>query len=248
MKSKSLIILQRVASSLMNNNGQWLDEPIGIVKEAKTNDEGIKRLKNIIEIIINSPDISKYTKRFITTPNSSIRQVVDLIDSEERDRHTDISNDNEMYGYSYVVKILSNDCKLIMDILGYSAILDCINNNLSNCADLDARIVEFVSKHGDGCKERKNLILYIDDTKRERNEYSGSPEFFKILEKLRPYLITEKNKTEKEMTDNQEFVRYFNYLLSLAPFIDNDTVRRDRDILIKFLKGGDISLDVANIK
>ena len=248
MKSKSWIILQRVASSLMNNNGQWLDEPIGIVKEAKTNDKGIKRLKNIIEIILNSPDISKYTKRFITTPNSSIKQVLDLIDSEERNRRTNTSNDTEMHGYSYVVKILSNDCKLIMDTLNYSVILDCINNNLTNYIDIDTRIAEFVSKHGASCNERNNLILYIDDTKRERNKYCGSPEFFKILERLRPYLITEKNKTEQEMTDNREFIGYFNYLLSLAPFIDSDTVRRDRDILIKFLKGGDISLDVANIK
>lgn len=241
MNSKSLIIIQRIAGSMIGSQGQFLDEPVGVVRDAGTNKEGIKRLKYIIEIILNSQDISKYTKKFIVTPNASIKEVFSLVNNEERGNHTKIDNVKETYGYSHVVKILAKDCKLIMDTLGYNVILDCMENKLIDYVDIDNRIIEFISKYGASCNERNNLLLDVGSNIREKTKYCGNPEFFKILEKLRPYLISEKKKTEKEVVSNQEFIGYFNYLLSLAPILGDSVARKDRELLLKFLNGEDIS-------
>lgn len=246
MKNKSLVILQRVASSLMDADGKWLKKPVGIVASARTNREGIKRLKNILEIILNSPSVSKYTKKFIVTPNSSIKQVSNTITLEEKEAKSSAGDNTRIYGYTYIVKQVSNDCKLIFDAFGYDNIINCINNSLVSYAEIDARIAEFIAKYGSSCNERDNLILRMSKSTVEKNRYCGSQEFFNMLERLRPYLVTEKQKAEDEINRDTEFIGYFNYLLCSAPFTDNADVRRDRDRLLKFLRGDDISLGNIN--
>lgn len=246
MKNKSLVILQRVASSLMDADGKWLKSPVGIVASARTNKEGIKRLKNIIEIILNSPSVSKYTKRFIATPNSSIKQVSNIITLEEKEVRENVLDNTRIYGYTYIVKQVSNDCKLIFDAFGYENIINCINNNIVSYVEVDARIVEFIAKYGSSCNERDNLILRLDKSTVEKNKYCGSQEFFNMLERLRPYLVTEKQKAEDEINRDIEFIGYFNYLLCSAPFTDNADVRRDRDRLLRFLRGDDVSISSLN--
>lgn len=246
MKSKSLVILQNINSSLRDNNGKWRDEPVGVIKEAETNKAGIKRLKSIIEILLNS-DISKYTKRFITTPDSNIKQVLDIIHSEERQIAVDSDTNIDSFDYSYVVKLVSKDSKMIMDTLNYNLILNCVYNELSDYVDIDTRILEFVTKHGTSCEERNNLTLNINSTRRERNGYCGNPEFFEVLETLKPYIVSEKKRAESKLNSNVGFIGYFNYLLSLASLTDDSTVKRDRQLLLKFLNGGDISIDIENM-
>ena len=246
MKNKSLIILQRVASSIMDADGKWLKKPVGIVASAGTNREGIKRLKNILEIILNSPSVSKYTKKFIVTPNSSIKHVSNMLILEEREKNSSAGDNTRIYGYPYIVKQVSNDCKLIFDAFGYDNIINCINNSIVSYAEIDARIAEFISKYGSSCNERDNLIVKLSKSTVEKNRYCGSQEFFNMLERLRPYLVAEKKRTEDEINRDTEFVGYFNYLLYSAPFTDNADVRKDRDRLLKFLRGEDINLDSMN--
>ena len=248
MRNRYLNILQMVTTSLMDKHGNWLDNPIGFIEENGTNESSIKRLKNIIKIILESPNISEYTKRFIKSEHTNVKQLIAELDDENRSKVIEPRTEIIGSGYTKVTNSLRKDSELIAKFIDYSDLFDCINNRLNSYAGIDVGIAEFVSKFGTSCNERNNLQLSISTSRKEKNSYCGNPEFFIKLEKLRPYLATIKEEVEKDINNDFEFIGYLNYLLSLAPIVEDNRASADREILIKFLGGGDIHSDILDLK
>lgn len=247
MKNRYLAVLQMVAASLKDKRGNWLKCPIGIIEESHTCELGVKRLKNILEVVLESPSVSDYTKRFLKSQHINAKQLANEIDAENRRRVFRSQDDVICTGINRVTGALARDTEKISSCIAYNDIFDCINNNLESYVNIDAGIAEFVSKFGSSCAARDNLQLNLDTNRRERNKYCGNPEFFAKLEKLRPYLVTTKEEVERDVNEDFEFIGYLNYLLSLAPLVEDGSSRTDRDILMRFLRGEDISADILSM-
>lgn len=237
MKSEKVInILQKIYSSLKNDDGIWREEPVGIIANANTSDENVETLKLIINTILGSDKISDEVKLFISN-EYTIREV-----NEEINRRIElrsIANKKKISPYSY-----GNTCKKITDtnddivsILGIGTIRNLIYNRTEN-DDIKSKVDKFIIEYGNGSKLRNNLLIDIDTDVIGVSAYKNNEDFFDILGTLENYLISRKAIIQKAINNDKHFVSYFNYLLNSASLNDKEALR-DRERLLKFLNNED---------
>ena len=234
---KDINILQKVYTSLKDDNGIWRKEPVGIISNAETSEKNVETLRLIIDIILGSDKIADEVKLFISS-ESTIREINDEIN--RRIELRSIVNKKKTSPYSY-----SNTCKKITDastnfsaILGLGMIRKLIYNRVEDSDNIDKKIEKFMLSYGNSNGLRNNLAIDIDTDEIGVSAYKNNEDFFDILQTVENYLVQRKAIIQRALNNDRHFVKYFNYLLNSASLSD-DSVRQDRERLLKFLNNED---------
>lgn len=234
---KDINILQKVYTSLKDDNGIWRKEPVGIISNAETSEKNVETLRLILDIILGSDKIADEVKLFISS-ESTIREINDEIN--RRIELRSIVNKKKTSPYSY-----SNTCKKITDastnfsaILGLGMIRKLIYNRVEDSDNIDKKIEKFMLSYGNSNGLRNNLAIDIDIDEIGISAYKNNEDFFDILQTVENYLVQRKAIIQRALNNDRHFVKYFNYLLNSASLSD-DNVRQDRERLLKFLNNED---------
>lgn len=234
---KDINILQKVYTSLKDDNGIWRKEPVGIISNAETSEKNVETLRLILDIILGSDKIADEVKLFISS-ESTIREINDEIN--RRIELRSIVNKKKTSPYSY-----SNTCKKITDastnfsaILGLGMIRKLIYNRVEDSDNIDKKIEKFMLSYGNSNGLRNNLAIDIDTDEIGVSAYKNNEDFFDILQTVENYLVQRKAIIQRALNNDRHFVKYFNYLLNSASLSD-DSVRQDRERLLKFLNNED---------
>lgn len=234
---KDINILQKVYTSLKDDNGIWRKEPVGIISNAETSEKNVETLRLILDIILGSDKIADEVKLFISS-ESTIREINDEIN--RRIELRSIVNKKKTSPYSY-----SNTCKKITDastnfsaILGLGMIRKLIYNRVEDNDNIDKKIEKFMLSYGNSNGLRNNLAIDIDTDEIGVSAYKNNEDFFDILQTVENYLVQRKAIIQRALNNDRHFVKYFNYLLNSASLSD-DSVRQDRERLLKFLNNED---------
>lgn len=234
---KDINILQKVYTSLKDDNGIWRKEPVGIISNAETSEKNVETLRLIIDIILGSDKIADEVKLFISS-ESTIREINDEIN--RRIELRSIVNKKKTSPYSY-----SNTCKKITDastnfsaILGLGMIRKLIYNRVEDRDNIDKKIEKLMLSYGNSNGLRNNLAIDIDTDEIGVSAYKNNEDFFDILQTVENYLVQRKAIIQRALNNDRHFVKYFNYLLNSASLSD-DSVRQDRERLLKFLNNED---------
>ena len=234
---KDINILQKVYMSLKDDNGIWRKEPVGIISNAETSEKNVETLRLILDIILGSDKIADEVKLFISS-ESTIREINDEIN--RRIELRSIVNKKKTSPYSY-----SNTCKKITDastnfsaILGLGMIRKLIYNRVEDSDNIDKKIEKFMLSYGNSNGLRNNLAIDIDTDEIGVSAYKNNEDFFDILQTVENYLVQRKAIIQRALNNDRHFVKYFNYLLNSASLSD-DSVRQDRERLLKFLNNED---------
>ena len=234
---KDINILQKVYTSLKDDNGIWRKESVGIISNAETSEKNVETLRLILDIILGSDKIADEVKLFISS-ESTIREINDEIN--RRIELRSIVNKKKTSPYSY-----SNTCKKITDastnfsaILGLGMIRKLIYNRVEDSDNIDKKIEKFMLSYGNSNGLRNNLAIDIDTDEIGVSAYKNNEDFFDILQTVENYLVQRKAIIQRALNNDKHFVKYFNYLLNSASLSD-DSVRQDRERLLKFLNNED---------
>lgn len=234
---KDINILQKVYTSLKDDNGIWRKEPVGIISNAETSEKNVETLRLILDIILGSDKIADEVKLFISS-ESTIREINDEIN--RRIELRSIVNKKKTSPYSY-----SNTCKKITDastnfsaILGLGMIRKLIYNRVEDSDNIDKKLEKFMLSYGNSNGLRNNLAIDIDTDEIGVSAYKNNEDFFDILQTVENYLVQRKAIIQRALNNDRHFVKYFNYLLNSASLSD-DSVRQDRERLLKFLNNED---------
>lgn len=234
---KDINILQKVYTSLKDDNGIWRKEPVGIISNAETSEKNVETLRLILDIILGSDKIADEVKLFISS-ESTIREINDEIN--RRIELRSIVNKKKTSPYSY-----SNTCKKITDastnfsaILGLGMIRKLIYNRVEDSDNIDKKIEKFMLSYGNSNGLRNNLAIDIDTNEIGVSAYKNNEDFFDILQTVENYLVQRKAIIQRALNNDKHFVKYFNYLLNSASLSD-ESVRQDRERLLKFLNNED---------
>lgn len=234
---KDINILQKVYASLKDDNGIWRKEPVGIISNAETSEKNVETLRLILDIILGSDKIADEVKLFISS-ESTIKEINDEIN--RRIELRSIVNKKKTSPYSY-----SNTCKKITDastsfsaILGIGMIRKLIYNRVEASDNIDNKIEKFMLSYGNSNGLRNNLAIDIDTDEIGVSAYKNNEDFFDILQTVENYLVQRKAIIQRAINNDKHFVKYFNYLLNSASLSD-DSVRQDRERLLKFLNNED---------
>lgn len=234
---KDINILQKVYASLKDDNGIWRKEPVGIISNAETSEKNVETLRLIIDIILGSDKIADEVKLFISS-ESTIKEINDEIN--RRIELRSIVNKKKTSPYSY-----SNTCKKITDastnfsaILGIGMIRKLIYNRVEDSDNIEKKIEKLMLSYGNSNGLRNNLAIDIDTDEIGVSAYKNNEDFFDILQTVENYLVQRKAIIQRAINNDKHFVKYFNYLLNSASLSD-DSVRQDRERLLKFLNNED---------
>ncbi len=234
---KDINILQKVYTSLKDDNGIWRKEPVGIISNAETSEKNVETLRLILDIILGSDKIADEVKLFISS-ESTIKEINDEIN--RRIELRSIVNKKKTSPYSY-----SNTCKKITDastnfsaILGIGMIRKLIYNRVEDTDNIDKKIEKFMLSYGNSNGLRNNLAIDIDTDEIGVSAYKNNEDFFDILQTVENYLVQRKAIIQRALNNDKHFVKYFNYLLNSASLSD-ESVRQDRERLLKFLNNED---------
>lgn len=243
MANKLLKALQECYYDLKNETGQWRVEPIGIINTAKTSEKNIEYIKQILDIISTTDDLSEQTKLFIThyikivDINKMINDIGKKKAERSRQSYKEIS-------YSSTAKKIAQDNEKLEHIIGMDTLKNLIYNIDLDEAKLKKLIKKLPNYFGSYDKLRSNLAINLSDKYCKSNNMANNEEFFEILDSLSPYLVQRMDIILEILNNNRAFIEYFNYLLSKEATLD-DNVRTDRERLVLFLNNKDYSLSAV---
>ena len=231
--------LQDYCYSLRNENGRWRTIPIGLIGNVHLSTTQLSRVKNILNIILNSDNISIDTKLYILNYRSTIKEVNANYNREARNRALLLGKTHKDMCYNSTLNHVAKDETALIKCVGKDFFTDIVYNpnKLSGRAYSD-KLSCLIQDFGVYDGKRENLMLHIDKNKVQYNGVVNHEKFFNTLERLRPYIVKVRDSMEDEINHDREFVEYFNYLLSTAG-IQDETVTNDRDRLLRFLNGED---------
>lgn len=219
---------------LVDEHGQWRESPIGVLYSCKCSNKSIELIKFIIDVVINSDDVSSETKIFICNHGINIKDTNEMI-NDIRAKASDIGkNYLKPLSYNNTSLKISEDNKNLTSILGERFIRDLMYDRYpddKNWKRMKKTLVEFYGSHND---VRNNLALNIKTVNVSKDNEFDSDSFFEELSKLQLYLRQQIFELEVRLNNDSNFVSYFNYLLSKDAILD-DNVKEDRLRLIRFL-------------
>lgn len=238
MNNKLLLELQKSYYSLKDNNGNWRESPIGIVKNAKTSIDNIKVLRNIISILMASDNLSDDAKIFICNYSISIKNVNEIINDFRNEASERMNKPLRKVSYNATVSKLASDEKTLVSCIGPDFIKRVMYDQVESKREITDKLDRLLKLYGENNNQRENLTIYISDKYINCNSYKGDERFFDILRDIECYLKQRKEIVENAINSDREFIEYFNYLLSSKGVLD-DTVQVDRERLLKFLNNQD---------
>lgn len=230
--------LRSYYNSLYDTNG-LRDKPIGIIENAKTSEEGIKRLCIIFEVIMGSRFISEDTKLYLANIEESMKSVNDKLNTRNKELAKQLKKSVREITYNATVtRIKADENKLLM-IFGNDTIRDCVYNRIDyNTIDRCIRnLIEALGKHSE---IKNNLLIKIREVENPEISDISSQDFFSMLESIECYLKQRKGIIEAVINADDNFVNRFNYLLSDKGIMD-ERVKADRKRLLRFLNNEDYS-------
>lgn len=233
--------LQDYCYSLRNEDGSWKKIPIGLVGKVYLDNKQLSRLRNVLNIILNSDNISIETKLYILNHRSTIKEVHANFNRENRNRALLLGKTYKDTCYNSTLNHITKDEVALIESVSAEFFTDIVYNpnKISGRAYSD-KLSCLIRDFGVYDSKRDNLMLHIDKNKVQYNGVVNHEKFFNTLELLRPYVVKVRDSMEDEINHDREFVEYFNYLLSTAG-IQDETVTDDRDRLLRFLNGDDLN-------
>lgn len=238
MKNSMLKELQEYYYSLKDVNGHWRKEYVGYICEAKTSEENICTIRKILDIILNSDYISTETKIFISSKGINIKNINEFINEARANKIGRNGKILKALSYNNTCSKLQIDNNDLESYLGNGILREIVYDRITDEKHTNSMLVKFKERYGENYNYRDNLTLNIRQLTPKVTSYVNNEEFFDILSSVEAYLIQRKEIIEQAINSNEEFVSYFNYLLSKKA-IDDTIVQKDRERLLKFLKNED---------
>lgn len=222
LKKKYVQELKEYYQGLFDEYGFMRENPTGVLASCEIEEFNKNALSSLLRVILNSDNVSNWTKAYITNFRENIKDVV--------------ADSSVKVAYGTVLKCigkddeqLENDIGLLPRRLAY--------NMLESRSEYNESMKEINKKYGCAFEMRDKLLVQIDRTTKAR--HMDSTDFFLKLNDLEVYLKERFKRVEFMANNDTEFSGYFNYLLS-TPDSDDPVIIRDRERLLKFLNGEDI--------
>lgn len=236
MRIKLLKELQEYIYSLKGENGLWRDKPIGLVGKARTSKENLEKLKTAINILLASDKLSDDTKIFISSRKITVKAANDILNDARHMASEKLGKQLRNISYNVTVNRVNEDEQELINTVGLNFFKDLVYNMSVSENDFNQKLTKLIRKYSVYEKQRNNLNFYINADIVRCDKYKGNEEFFDILSTLEGYLVQRREYLEKQINENEEFVGYFNYLLSAKSLVD-PIVAKDRERLLSFLSG-----------
>lgn len=229
---------------LYDENGNERITPIKEIGERNLSEGRLQLLRNICKLVSESDIVSEYTKIYLKNKTYRMTNVHEYINDKIKERNNELIEkfgekgnytlENEVTLKQVQNKIQYDQTKLARE-LGSDIMTDIImSKREDNILKYQLRIDEKMLEYGLKTSVRDKLDLNI------RNDcvssiYKGDfiNDFGSIIY---TYLKATKEDIEKQLNKNDDFVGYFNYLLSTATS-DNEKVNTEREILNNILNG-----------
>lgn len=230
--------LKKLYYCMVDEHGGYRKVPVGVVYASRCSKDSLKIIRNVLNIVMNSDNISDETKIFIGNRGVSIKDTNEII-NDLRARVSDRIKDKlKPLPYNNTVSKIANDNKALSEVISEKFLSDLLYDNIPVKRDLNKLYSELISRFGVCDNNRGNLELNIDSSKAKKNDYCNNEEFFDILSSVECYVKQRREIIEDALNSNKEFVEYFNYLLNSKSLLDDDVVI-DRERLLKFLRNED---------
>lgn len=241
-KSDTLKELQEIWYCLKEDSGAWRKEPTSYIDIANTSKHNINIIKDILNLVIDSDEISMETKMFIKHRGMTIKEINsrynDMIVSDMK-----LSRKGaKRVTYQTTILRMRHDDELISTYFSTNMLTSLIYNEDTSEYNVEQMIKIFSDRAGCCEASARNLMINIDKSKIARiDEYvQDSSEFFEVLDMLLPYVKQRRFLIEQAINNMDEFVSYFNYLLSKEALSDIE-VQSDKNRLMRFLNNEDYS-------
>lgn len=238
MSNKVLNDLKEIYYCLVDENGKWRKLPVGTVYTSRCGKESIEIMKSIINIVVNSDNISDETRIYVTNKGLNIKDTNEVINDLRRRTAGHLQQNIKPLNYMNTTNKIAADNEKLESVLSSSFIRDLLYDRVPSANELRKFNNKLLSLYGSYEKSRDNLMIKIDSDKIDCNSYCNNEEFFDILESIEGYLVQRKIIVEEAINSNSEFVEYFNYLLSSKGVTDKKVIK-DRERLMKFLNNQD---------
>lgn len=217
------------------------DKPIGIIENAKTSIEGIKRLELIFDIVLSSQAISEDTKLYIINIDWSMKDVNDKLNAKNRELSKQLKKSVGEVTYNSTVSRIRADENKLINVFGKDIIRDCVYNRVDGGYErIDGCIQKLIDTFGKDNGVRDNLMIKVRAVENPEISDMTSQDFFSMLESIECYLKQRKDIVEAVINADDSFVNRFNYLLSDKGILD-DKAKADRKRLLHFLNNEDYS-------
>lgn len=234
--------LREIIFAMYDNNGNERITYFEPLSKISLSPARLELLRNICDLVLNTDVVSNYSKLYLKERNIRLKDVVEVINRANKEKmelvkvKTGKNIEYEVGGevsYNTVVSKIEYDRKKFEAAVGGSNIIVDIlyypNKSIEHYQVCVSKLME--EYKGDG-GARKKLNLNIERGTYAK-EYDG--DFMKDYgDILYTYLEATRLRVERELNRNQNFVGYFNYLLS-GIYTDDEKVQRDRKNLLELL-------------
>jgi hypothetical protein len=232
-------MLKECNYALKKDTGKWLDigKERGMLENKEVDSYYIKKLRETIEILLNSDNISDETKLWLSDKNMNFNKVneqLNMVPSKKK------------MSYSSTVLRVNTDEKKLVDLVGVDWLRELMYGYLDKDS-VESGLGRIISVYGKFDERRNALAFEISKDKIgnpyvDENGTLNSEDFFSYFEDISKYLKSRISIFADAINSDSDFVSYFNYLLSVKGMQD-EKVTNDRLRLIAMLEGNDWNSD-----
>lgn len=251
-KNKILNSLREVIYSIYDENGNERVKFKGVLSDTDISEGRLDLLKNICRLVLDTDIVCEYTKIYLKNRMFKMSHVHEIV-NENIKASNDIlrknNKDEEYFEYVPEMSLVQVQNKIQYDqgklekLLGSDIFVDIIRHSRNNIEHYQIVVDNLIKKYKHIEDNRDKLTLNINNNVISKR-YDG--DFIKDYGNIiYTYLDSTRKLIENQLNSNDNFVGYFNYLLS-SIYDDNEKVKRDRDLLNRILKGEvrDINIEI----